>query len=270
MPLSLCWLTVAGAHPFEHIEAAGASGFDAVGLRLVPPTPQEALLPIVGDEPLIREILARLEAAGLAVMDIESVWIGPELDVGGLLPTLELGARLGATGLVTMGIDPDEPRLAQSYARLSEAAGRFGLHVGIEFAAYTAVKSLEAAQRLAERCGQPNCHVLVDSLHFARSGGVPADVARMDPKWLQPYCQLSDARGPRPADGALRDEARGGRVLVGEGELPLAALLEALPPGFPVGVETPTRELAGRPVMERARASGAAARRFLQARGALR
>ncbi|HTP97545.1 MAG TPA: xylose isomerase, partial [Burkholderiales bacterium] len=98
---------------------------------------------------------------------------------------------------------------------------------------------------------------------LARSGGTPRDVAALDPQRLA-YCQLADARGPRPAsDAALRDEARSGRCLLGEGELPLAELLGALPAGLPLGVETPCREHAGKSVIERGRLAGAAAHRLL-------
>ena len=81
--LSLGWLTVRGAHPLEHIDAAVAGRFNAVGLRLVPPAPGDPMVPIVGDEPLIREVLARLDSNGVGVLDVETVWIGPDIDIRG-------------------------------------------------------------------------------------------------------------------------------------------------------------------------------------------
>lgn len=261
--LSLGWLTVRGAHPIEHIDAAVAGGFDAVGLRLVPPAPGDPMVPVVGDEPLIRDLLAKTADTGVSVLDVETVWIGPDLDVAELRAAMDVAQRLGCRNLLTMGNDRDPARLADSFARLCDEGAAFGLSVGMEFAAYTSVPTLQAAHELVRRAGRPNGKVLIDALHFARSGGTPAQVAALDPAWLA-YCQLADARGPRPAsDDALKAEARGGRFLPGEGELPLAHLLDALPPGLPVGVEAPYAAHAGLAVVERGRLAGLATHRFL-------
>lgn len=260
--LSLCWLTVRGAHPLDHVQAAVAGGFNAVGLRLVPPTPDDPLVPLVGQEPLVRELLASLQANGVRVLDVETVWIGPEIDIDSLRPALDLAQRLGCRNLLTMGNDRDAGRLTANFAQLCEAAAGFGLDVGMEFCAYTAVPSLQAAQRLVRAAAQRNGKVLVDALHLARSGGTPQEVAALDPAHLA-YAQLADARGPRPvADAALMAEARGGRQLPGEGELPLAALLGALPAGLPVGVEAPCAAHADLPVVERGRLAGMATQKF--------
>src|SRR5262249_60131702 len=112
-----------------------------------------------------------------------------------------------------------------------------------------------------ERVGaaaQRKGRVLIDALRLARWGGTPLEVARLEPKWLA-YAQLADARGRRPATHqALRDEARAGRYLPGDGELPLAELLEALPADLPVAVEAPCREHAARSAGERGRLAGLA------------
>src|ERR1700712_2047154 len=92
--LSLCWLTVRGAHPLKHVDAAVAGGFNAVGLRLVPPTPGDPMVPLVGDEPLVRELLASLRHNAVNVLDVETVWIGPDIDIAALLPALDLAQRL--------------------------------------------------------------------------------------------------------------------------------------------------------------------------------
>ena len=262
--LSLAWLTVRGAHPLEHIDAAVAGGFDAVGLRLVPPTPGDPLVPVVGDEPLLRGLGPRLAGSGLTVLDVESVWIGPDIDIPALRPALAAAQRLGSRNLLTMGNDGDTARLTDNFGQLCQEAARFGLQVGMEFAVYTHVPTIQAAEALVQKAGQPNGKVLIDALHFARSGGTPAEVVRLDPARLA-YCQLADARGPRPATGdALRTEARGGRHLPGDGELPLAELLDALPESLPVGVEAPCAATAGLSVVERGRLAGLATRRFFE------
>ncbi|MDM0025221.1 sugar phosphate isomerase/epimerase family protein [Variovorax saccharolyticus] len=261
--LSLAHLTVIDAHPLELVDAASAGGFNAIGLRIVPPAPTDALVPVVGDEPLIRELLARMEGLGISVLDVEAIWIGPDIDVDALLPAFAVAQRLGARNVLTMGNDPDESRFTSSFARLCEAAAGFGLRVGLEFAAYTHAPSIHAAHKVVKAASQPNGGVLIDALHMMRSGGTAGDIAMLDPTWLT-YCQLADGRGPRPATtDAIRAEARGGRFYPGEGEFPLAAILDALPEGLPIGVETPCAQYRSLPVVERARLCGAAAHRFL-------
>jgi sugar phosphate isomerase/epimerase len=261
--LSLAHLTVLDAHPLELIDAAVAGGFDAVGLRLVRPTGAVATTPVVGDEALIRQLLGRLRDTAIAVLDVESIWIEPDTDVAALRPALEVGQRLGARNVLTMGNDPDEARLTDCFARLCEEAARFDLRVNLEFAAFTRAPSIQAAQRIVDRAGQANGGILIDALHLARSGGTPADIRRIDPRRLA-YSQLCDARGPRPAtDDALRREARLDRHYPGTGDLPLTEILDALPAGLPIGVEAPCVEDAALPVLERARRCGEATRRFL-------
>ena len=261
--LSLGWLTVKGAHPIEHIDAAAAGRFNAIGLRLVPPSPGDPLIQVVGDEALIRRIEHKLSSTGISVLDVETVWIGPDLDVPDLRPAMELAQRLGCRNLLTMGNDSDKGRLTETFARLCEEAGRFGLDVGMEFAIYTTVPTLRAACQLIGDANQANGKVLIDALHFARSGGTPDQIQELDPRCLA-YCQLADARGPAPEGAdALREEARGGRYLPGDGELPLAQLLDALPRGLPIGIEAPCVANANLPVVERGRLAGEATHRFL-------
>src|SRR5262249_56347034 len=90
---------------------------------------------------------------------------------------------------------------------------------------------------------------------FGRCGGLPQDVASVDPSLLR-YAQLCDAGPdmPGPTDTpALIREARTGRLLPGEGVLPLKALVEALPASAPLAIEAPCRATADLPALERAR-----------------
>ena len=59
---------------------------------------------------------------------------------------------------------------------------------------------------------------------------------------------------PGPTDTpSLVREARTGRLLPGEGVLPLKELVAALPPGLPLAIEAPCRATADLPALERAR-----------------
>jgi hypothetical protein len=99
-----------------------------------------------------------------------------------------------------------------------------------------------------------------DALHFSRSGGLPAHVASIDPSLFR-YAQICDAVADRPAPTdapALIREARTGRLLPGEGVLPLMDLVRALPDALPLAIEAPCRATAELPALERAKRAYAA------------
>src|SRR5690606_16432096 len=72
-PLCLAHLSVLGLSPPQVVEVAAAAGFGLVGLRLAPAVAGQAVFPMLGDAPLMRETLARLDALGVAVHDVELV-----------------------------------------------------------------------------------------------------------------------------------------------------------------------------------------------------
>ncbi|MGV6875544.1 sugar phosphate isomerase/epimerase family protein [Pseudochelatococcus sp. B33] len=265
--LSLAHLTVLDATPPELIEAAAAAGFDAVGLRIVPPLPTDRIVPVVGRPEAIREIAGALAATGIRIFDVEAVWLMPHTDVAALRPALEVGARLGARHLLVVGNDPEPARLRDNFAQLCAEAAGFGLGVALEPMSYVEVNTLARAAALRQ-AGGANATLLIDALHLFRSGGTPAEVAAMDPG-LFAYLHLCDAAAQPPEPGNLRAEGRGGRFYPGEGELPLKAFLDAFPPDIPIAVEAPCARHDDRPVAERAELCGRATRRLLAEAGRL-
>lgn len=261
--ISLAHLTVIDADPLQLIDAAAAGGFDSIGLRIVAPMPTDRIVPVIGDETLIRKIESKLRDSSIDILDIEAIWLGPDSDANSYGPAFETGARLGAKHVLVVGNDPDEARVTDNIARLCTLAAPFGLKVMLEFIPYCHTRTVEAAHRVVSRAAQPNAGVLVDALHLSRSGGSPADVRRLDPAWLS-YCQICDARPARPPQNELRAEAREGRLFPGEGALPLSELLDALPEGIALGVEAPCMQYANLSPVERGRLCGAATRAFLE------
>ena len=93
--------------------------------------------------------------------------------------------------------------------------------------------------------------MLIDALHFSRSGGWPSHIAGIDASLLK-YAQICDAVAAIPSEaGDLIREARTGRLLPGEGALPLRDLV-ALPAAIPLSIEAPVRATAGLSALERA------------------
>jgi len=260
--LSLAHLTVLDAHPLELIDAALAGGFDALGLRIVAPMPTDTIVPVIGDEPLIREIEQRLDATGRRIFDIESVWLMPHTDVAALEPALALGSRLGAKHLLVVCNDPDPARSDAMFAALCDLAEAYGIGIALEPMPYVHLRTPLDALAMLKRVARPNAGLLVDALHLYRSGTTPADLAGIETS-LFPYIHLCDAPSIAPPAEGLRLESRGSRFYPGEGALPLADFLRAFPADIAIGVEAPCARYAQLPVLERARICGAATRALL-------
>jgi sugar phosphate isomerase/epimerase len=255
-PLSLAHLTVLDTTPPELVEVAAAAGFRSIGIRLTA-TPSVGVPPYdaLRDGPVLRDTLSRLAATGVSVLDTEFLRFEPDQPVGVPEGFLEVSARLGAKHVLVMSAEPEEARTLDRFGDLCDRAAAYGLQVGLEFAIYTGVRTLAHAAEMVARSKRPNAAVLIDALHFSRSGGLPAHVAQVDPALLR-YAQICDAGPDRPAPTdtpALIREARTGRLLPGDGVLPLRELVAALPAAAPLAIEAPCRELAELPALERAR-----------------
>ena len=251
--LSLAHLSVLDATPPELVTVAAAAGFRTIGIRLSA-TPSVGVPPydMLGDTPVMRETLARLAATGLSVLDVEFLRFEPEIPEGIPEGFLEAGARLGARYVLVMSAEPLAARSLERFCELCDRAQRYGLHVCLEFAIYTGVRTLADAVRLVKKSGFANASVLVDALHFSRSGGLPSDIAGIDASLFR-YAQICDAVATIPTEPAdLIREARTGRLLPGEGALPLRELVAALPASIPLAVEAPASATAGLPALERA------------------
>ena len=257
-PISLAHLTVLDTTPPELVTVAAAAGFRTIGIRLTA-TPSVGV-PAYTDEmlrggPLLRETLQRMNDTGVSVLDTEFLRFEPDEPVGIPEGFLEVSARLGAKNVLVMSAEPEEARTIERFGELCDRAAQYDLHVCLEFAIYTGVRTLAHAADVVTQSKRSNASVLIDALHFSRSGGLPAHVAQVDPSLLR-YAQICDASADMPGPGdtpALIHEARTGRLLPGEGVLPLRELVAALPAAVPLAVEAPCRAIADLPAVERAR-----------------
>lgn len=261
--MSLAYLTVDGAHPIEQIEAAAACGFDAVGLRLQPPKGRSLAHAVMGDAALIESIGRTSDALGVSILDVELISLDASFVLSDWMPLLETSALIRAAYVQVVCEDEDQARAARNLATLAKAADSLGLNLALEFMRFRAVRTLADALSTIERAGASNVKVLVDVLHLDRSGGSAADLAAADPGRIG-YIQLCDAPSQRPeTDEALLQEARNSRLYPGEGGLPLAAMLRALPVDLAVSLEIPQASSGGALIAERARRAAAATRAFL-------
>ncbi|OWW19543.1 sugar phosphate isomerase/epimerase family protein [Noviherbaspirillum denitrificans] len=237
---SLAQLTALDVPPPDMVSLAHRTGYDYAGVRLLPAAPGGAAYPLMNDPAMLRETIARMEDTGTRIFDLEMIRVGEGFKAEAFLPFLETGAKLGAKAMLVAGDDANEERMTESYASLCDLAWKYGITSDLEFMPWTAVKDLASALRIVRGANRPGCGILVDVLHFARSGSKLEDLDGIPREWLH-YAQMCDgpAKGPDTVQGLI-DAARGDRLLPGEGELDIAAIFSRLPADLPISMEIPS------------------------------
>ena len=263
---SLAALTVLELAPPALIDVAAACGYDAIGIRLLAAMPGGIAYSLMDDQAALKETLARLDATGIRVADLEVVALRPETDIAAFTAFFETGARLGAKHILVAGYDPDLARFRDRYAAFCEAAAPYRLTADLEFMPWTYVPDLVTANKIVAQGGQANAGVLVDALHFDRSKSSLAELSNVPTHRLH-YWQLCDGPAERPATTeAMMHAARHERMFPGEGGIDLISLARAMPADITVSIEVPTAELAKTMgAKERAQRALDAARRVIVA-----
>lgn len=260
-PLGLSALTVLDFPPPDTVTAAARAGFDAVGFRVFP-AGDEPAWPMIGATPMLAETRRRADDAGILVWDIEVLRLRPDKPLDEHLAILDAGHALGARYVNVNVNDPDVGRRLDRLNLLAAEASQRGLTLAVEYMVFTDVRTLAEAVALVSSVEGPAV-VLPDSLHANRSGGTLGELAAVDPALIG-YAQLCDTVAepapPTPADALV--EARTGRRLPGDGDLDLPGFVRALPPGTPLTVEAPVRDL---PLDARCAAALASLRRTIPA-----
>jgi sugar phosphate isomerase/epimerase len=218
---------------------------------------------IVADAGLRRRVRDDAAARGLFVALGSGFEINAGLPVSSLQPALEAAADMGARGLSVVVYDKDKSTHVDSVGELAERSEKLGLRALLEFFALSGVDSLPYTLELIERIGNPALGISMDTLHVARTGASIAEVGAV-PEGLIVHAQLNDGPAHLATEKQL-DEARGERLLPGEGEFELVGFVRALPPSVPIGVEAGSRSQFARGVTmeERGRAAIEATRRVI-------
>jgi sugar phosphate isomerase/epimerase len=261
---SLAHLSALDLTPPELIMVAAEGGYDYVGLRLVAVTPGGAAWDLKNDKRMRGLTKAAMAHTGVGVLDVELARIEPDTDVRSFLDCLEGGAEIGAKHVLTQADDHDLNRLTDNFAALCDLAQPFGLTCDLEFIPWLKTRDLLGAATLLRAAGKPNGGLMIDSLHFARSGCLLEQIDGLPQNWFN-YVQLCDAtkEAPRSLEGLLY-AAREERLFPGEGELDIVGLMRKLPKEIPIALEIPTETLAfTAPPEERARLAREATLRVL-------
>jgi sugar phosphate isomerase/epimerase len=250
------------ATPAQLIECAAASDFDFGGMWVE----RETWTPAT-----TRAIRQQARDAGVELLDCEVAWIMPGPPDPWLTGLVDIAAELGARNLLCVSSDPDLAATTAKFQAMVDRAAGTGVRVNLEFGIFTEVKTIQMARAILEAVEGEAKALLIDTLHWARSGGTAADLAAIPHEWLS-YCQPCDApaQGPDTTNfDAIIDDAINRRMALGEGGLPIAAMVDALPDHLPMAVEERSAALrdAFPDLRERARECARTSRKWLDARG---
>jgi sugar phosphate isomerase/epimerase len=260
--LSLEPLTIDDAAPMELIAIAAQLGCRYTSFILRPAQRPPVWFDLVTSQALRRDLRWRTDDCDVAAYTVDFLALSPRVRAQDYAPAFECAADLGARCFSVLVSDADEQRRLENFCEACELAQSYGLHMNLEFVAFMAMPSLKDAVRLLQRAAQPNAGVVLDILHFVRSGGVIAELQTLDPKLIGAV-QLSD--GPKAPPPDQLHEAVSERMLPGQGEFPLREFVAGIPETLPIGVEVPLKSLRerGLSATERARRAVEATREVL-------
>lgn len=216
------------------------------------------------DVVLRRAMSAALRDRGVSISLAEGLTVKPSIEARDRAAEFDTFADLGAERINAVSLDPDMGRTLDQIAVTVEMAAERGMEATTEFAPGLTVADLTTALEVIRHVGRPDFRLLIDTMHFIRSGSSPADLAALDPDLIG-YVQLSDAPLVSKFSSYMQ-EAMTERLVPGQGELPLLAILKAVRRDCVVSLEVPllSQAMAGIGPYARLRPAVAAARELLE------
>jgi len=239
--LGIEMLTLLGMPPVDHIRLAGELGCVSIstGLMRLPMAMfgREELYPewsLLNDPALRQDVKAALADTGVHIGLGEGFRVAPDLDVQSFAPQLDVFAELGTWRINAISTEPDQSRAIDQFGQLSDMVLDRGMRFLVEFAPPHALNNAESALVVADALGHDRCGMMVDAMHFFRSGGTVEQIAALPVL----YAQMCDAPLVSPGVSYM-EEAMFQRQIPGEGEFPLREWVAALPADCEIGLEVP-------------------------------
>jgi sugar phosphate isomerase/epimerase len=229
-----------GMPPVQFVELAAELGVKRVGMSLVPFTANPHGYPawsLRHDPGLRRDLLAALCDNDVAIGVGEWFLVRPGSDIRDAASDLDLMAELGIRTANVLSIDPDVARCSAEFAVFADLAAERGMGATVEYMAGTALGGIEPALAAIRASDRPNLKLLIDRMHFSRAQDRVEQIASAETGEIG-YLQLCDVPD-RPLDASYGEEALNNRLAPGDGDVPLAAILAALPRDVPIGLEVP-------------------------------
>jgi sugar phosphate isomerase/epimerase len=240
---SLAHLTILDAPPPQLIRIAARTGYDYVGLRLMPlGLPGEVTYAPHADAVMRRDIKAALDETGVRILDVELARIIETSTPDSYVPALETAAELGAKHVLSSVWMHDRHQVIERFARLCDVARPLGLTVNLEFVSSTEWDSLKGALDVVSSSGRDNVGIMIDTLHCHRSRVPLEDVDLVPAAWAH-FAHVCDDRPDPPATiDEARRTMREERLYPGEGAVDIAGILGRLPQSVICAIELPHRQ----------------------------
>jgi sugar phosphate isomerase/epimerase len=199
------------------IAETGAAGFDAIGVDLAS----------VDAGASVRDVAAAIAAAGLSCSDVLVLVAGADDDLPSTARRLgELAEATRAPWCIAAVAAPvPHDELVRLLSACADVLAGHGCRLAVEFTPYSALPTLADARALCAELGDGRAGLVLDALHFFRSGAPWGELAQVHAEEIA-LVQWDDA--PAAVPDSLVDESRNGRLLPGEGEMPLRRLADAI------------------------------------------
>jgi sugar phosphate isomerase/epimerase len=240
--LGIEMLCVFGMPPIDYVQLVADLGCRYITTGVVGFAPPKALdyqpFSLRDDARLRQDLLASMDDRGISISLGEGLLIAPGVDVRSYAADLDIMAELRIPRINTVSLEPDRARTFDELAVLTDLAADRGIVTSVEPVPGLAIADLPTAMAAVEHVGRDEISLLIDTMHVARSGA-GADDLRSLPAERIGHVQLCDVPLRSTKEWNYAEEAMYHRMAPGEGELPLADMLAALPEDRVVGLEVP-------------------------------
>ncbi|MCB2072997.1 MAG: sugar phosphate isomerase/epimerase [Novosphingobium sp.] len=244
-------LTLLGMPPVEYVSLAGELGCREVssglsGLPLSMFGLDDVFYPewsLRDDAELRREMKVAMRDTGVSIGLGEGFRVAPDCKPADFAGDLDLMAELGALRINAICMDDEmvaSGAAKDELAELAEMALARDMGFTMEFFPPTGLNCIERALEVVDHIGAGKARLLIDTMHFFRTGGTVEKLRALDPALIG-YVQLADSPAGPPEEEYF-SMAMFARMVPGEGELPLAELIAALPADVTISCEVPRLE----------------------------
>jgi sugar phosphate isomerase/epimerase len=242
--LGLEYLSVFGLDPVAFIHLARDLDLSSVGLNMRGAANALSKAADVGfkDSAERRRAIAQaLRDTEMTLALVEGFSITPDSSAADIVRDLDHLAAIGTLSICCVSVDKDRMRMQAQFRQLATLAADRGIVTTTEVGAGV-IRNLQGALDLAAAVDHSHFGLLIDTMHFFRSGATIADFAAIDPALVR-HVQLCDVPMPAVIESYM-EEALFERRAPGDGDLPLAELVRYIPAHTTIGLEIPIRSQA--------------------------
>lgn len=238
---SLAQHTVPRWSPVEILYNAKQLGFDMVSIRSIPQGVSGESVFDLRDSVICQAAKQAMDETGLFIHDVDLAAIYENTDVFSWKERLEAAAQIGVKSVVSSIWTSNRAVYTEKFATLCDLAAQYGLTVNLEFVTWSEIKGLKEAAVLLKDVDKGNARILVDTLHWHRSGVRFDDLSLCDSKWFD-LIHICDIAADMP--DTLEEVARTGRqerLYAGEGVSPIREIVAAMPEDAILSIEIPNQ-----------------------------